>query len=688
MEGSAALLKVIQDIHELLDVCASKLANSKASGVSFYPSQDVMNQHLRRGGWPTLTVPFPQRDQSLVHNLKGHTDWIRSCAFSPDAQLIASASDDYTVRIWNTRTGKMQHVFDDFQSWIFSIAWSPADNKLLAAANGECVSILDMATGQYKRTLDFESQGRVRSLAFSADGTRLAAAVGRNTVVWDILSFHQVATMAATNDDDTVEHVEFCMTNNILLLLSESSTTVWELEDGEATRKIEIDEEASVYAGTLSPDGKYVALATESSLELRNTEDQSVGGTPLSMTVLISALAFSPDGKHLAVGFEDGDIKIFDPWTGHPVQTLKGHSRPVYKVSFSSSGDHLISCSSDKSLRLWRIESDVAGQLANHEEGHLQPITCVEISPDGRFLVSASEDQSLCLWDGRDGTFKSKCEHEDSVVLSIGFSSDGSLLVTSARDGSVRLFEISSETEALKFIRLFEGHTDWVRSVMFTPDGNWIASGSDDSTVRLWNITDQRAGPILLEAHEDYVRSVAFSPDGTLLASGGDDRRVIIWDPQTSAQADEVHPVQILRDLSSMVSAMVFTSDDSQLIASCYDSGIAIWDTETWSCRIFESSNVFRSLRTIPDQSLWLETEIGAILLQPDPLVRKEDLPQQCLFGISREGWWITYRGRERCFCLPKAYQPDVDEKSTLVRGNRVVIGCLSGQVLLLNFEK
>lgn len=83
----------------------------------------------------------------------------------------------------------------------------------------------------------------------------------------------------------------------------------------------------------------------------------------------------------------------------------------------------------------------------------------------------------------------------------------------------------------------------------------------------------------------------------------------------------------------------------------------------------------------------WLETDIGAICLRPDILTTKDYLPQQCRFGISRQRS-ITYRGNEKCFFLPEAYEPDGDEKSTLVRGDRVVIGCLSGQVLLLNFEQ
>lgn len=644
-----------------------------------------MNQHLKLAGHPTLSSPLPPSNGSLVHVLKGHTDWIRSCTFSPDAQLIASASDDYTVRIWNTTTGRVQHVLHEFDSWIYAVAWSPVAGGLLAAASGNKVFIFSMATGNLEKTLDPNPEPLVKSLSFSADGVKLAAATHTSIIIWNISSWIQTS-IAAGFDENEVDYVEFSMAKELLLSKSQSRVTIWDTENDKNARRVDLDEESWVYAASLSPDGRYVALATESWLKVRSTEDQSIVGIPLGKYDPISSLAFSPDGTCLAVASEDGQIRILkDPWADHPIQTLEGHSRPVYRVSFSASGNRLISSSSDRTLRVWDVQSETSGQSAHHSEGHLQAITCLELSPDGKLLASASEDKILCLWDGWKGTFKCRQRHGSSVALTLQFSNDGNRLVTGARDGVVRLWNTINGTLAL--LRLFEGHSDWVRSVILAPDENWIASGSDDSTVRLWSVVDQSMEPTVLTAHEDYVRSVVFSADGTLLASGGDDRRIEIWNVNAKSQAAEIHSLRSLTDLSSIVAAVIFTPSGSQLIASFFDSKIIIWDTKTWSRTTLETSNIFHSLRIIPDEDLWLETEIGPICLQSDVSTTRSDLPQQCLFGISRDGWWITYNLDKKLFFLPEAYWPDPDERSTLVRGARVAIGCLSGQVFLFNFE-
>ena len=160
--------------------------------------------------------------------------------------------------------------------------------------------------------------------------------------------------------------------------------------------------------------------------------------------------------------------------------TPTGHAGRVRRIAFSPDGRHLTSGSSDRTVRIWDLESGESRVL----EGHAGGVNSIAFSPDGRQLASGSSDRTLRVWD-----------------LASGES------------------------------RVLRGHAGGVNSVAFSPDGRYFASGSTDRTVRIWDIENGESR--VLRGHADWIRSVAFSPDGMRLASGSSDRTVRIWDIET-----------------------------------------------------------------------------------------------------------------------------------------------------------
>jgi len=113
--------------------------------------------------------------------------------------------------------------------------------------------------------------------------------------------------------------------------------------------------------------------------------------------------------------------------------------------------------------------------------------------------------------------------HQRSVYT-ISFSSDGKLLASGSRDGTIKIWNWKEKRE----LHTLPGHQYSVNSISFSPDGKLLASGSSDNTIKIWNV--QEGGePLTLSGHQDDVKSVSFSPDGELLASGSWDGKVILW---------------------------------------------------------------------------------------------------------------------------------------------------------------
>ena len=169
---------------------------------------------------------------------------------------------------------------------------------------------------------------------------------------------------------------------------------------------------------------------------------------------------------------------------------LQGHTSLVWSVAFSSDGRHIVSGSSDKTIRLWDVQT--GSQVGNPLQGHTSLVRSVAFSPDGRHIVSGSDGCTIRLWDAQTG-------------------------------GQVRT-------------PLLEGHTDSVNSVTFSPNGRHIVSGSSDKTIQLWNAQTGSQVGNPLQGHTGSVISVAISPDGRHIVSGLNDCTIQLWDAQIEGQ--------------------------------------------------------------------------------------------------------------------------------------------------------
>lgn len=257
-----------------------------------------------------------------------------------------------------------------------------------------------------------------------------------------------------------------------------------------------------------SPDSTLLAVACGTTARLI---DVATGRTQITLVhtgFMIRGVAFSPDGRRVAIGSSDGTASVCDAATGNRCFRIHANwsSTQLQDLDFSPDGRRLVTASEDTTARVW----DTASGRRLHTLPHNGVVYDLAISPDGRRLATASFDGAARVWETATGRPLLTLRH-DREVYGVAFSPDGSLLATASRDKHARVWEVTSG-RAVHAI----AHGDAVLGVAFSPAG-LLATACADRTARVW---DSGTGEqYLVVPHDGIVDRALFSPDGRQLAT-------------------------------------------------------------------------------------------------------------------------------------------------------------------------
>lgn len=452
-----------------------------------------------------------------------HDGQINAIDISQDGEWAITAGEDFTVIIWEIDTGEPLQILEEHTDHVLSVAINDDKTEILTGAQDNTFILWDAETFTPIYALQGHDSG-VADVAFGPESTQITTASWDNTIhIWDKIARRSLKEFQGHTGG--INRIDLSDDGNFIVSGSfDTDVRLWETHSFVQVGFVEGDASAMQHLA-YSTDGTFLATAHDSNdVLLWNTQGYQYSKTLTGHNGRVVSVAVSPDSSRVAAISDTNDLIVWDAQSEDITVQVDDIADRLYMVLFANDDD-VVYVALKTHLVWFDVNSgEQLGELMY--QGEIGGNNSIAISPDGEYLLAGLRGASnnLHLYDLETGELELNLRGHTDGILSVAFSSDGTIGISGSWDNSARVWDL----ETGRTLHTLVGHTERVSAVDITPDGHYAITGSNDRSMHLWNL---ETGEDELEyaGHTNRIQTVQFHPNNREMVSGSIDSTANIW---------------------------------------------------------------------------------------------------------------------------------------------------------------
>jgi WD40 repeat protein len=511
-------------------------------------------------------------DLTVLAQLEGHGDRINSLKLSSDGGLLATASMDHTIGLWDTKKNRATALCGHAAS-VEDVDFQPGGTMLASAGRDGVVQIWNI--GSLMKATEFrDAEGWAQAVRFSPDGQLLSYAdqagniVLRRTDDWSVVNRikggeKHILSLSISGDGKKLVSATYA-----------GIVRAWSLPDGASLGALSGHNDR-LWRVAFTPDNLIATASWDGTVRLWDSETLQHAATIDAHDHWVTDVAFASTGA-MVTASEDGRVRLWDVSGTTPMfPSNTDHDQDVLRAAFSKDGRTFASGSLSGKVRVYRFDERRRLLRLCDAIQHPSWVLGVALSSDGGLLASVgtaagAKDNFIALTDTKSCETR-RIEIGRLHVTDLRIDPVGKYLAAATPDGAVRMYEIAVGVEA----RVFSGHSGEVTAVSFDASGEHLASAGIDGQIIVWRVAN---GGVVrqLRGHGAEIWFMEFSPDGQRIASAGSEKAIRVWDWKSGQEL----PHRILSPTTG--AAVLFLANGAYLVVGHDDRSISVWSTSTW----------------------------------------------------------------------------------------------------------